>query len=166
MFAISHGSVTIHSAPRALAAHITLSLESILEIPLSLSWLPQPLLAGTCKTEFIWRGNSASAGRITSALRGWHYLRFEVREESGRGSDGSFFRFTPDLGIHRADIGPHGDVMINENQLQSVITQYRESFELPEKIEELLGVAWDRELEPFRLAGVDGINTRYDKIPV
>ena len=78
---------------------------------------------------------------------------------------GPFVWRTPNLKLHRATIGPSGDVMINENQITAVISQLG-SEELAEKLENILGTCWDRELEPFRIAMGDGSEELIDRISV
>ena len=81
-----------------------------------------------------------------------HYLKFEIHETAANGSDGSLFMYTPELGIFYANVGPHGDVMINENQIQSIIRENISEVDVIEKLERTIGKPWDDYLEPFRRA--------------
>ena len=87
---------------------------------------------------------------IATALKNWHYLRFEVQEMSNFG--GEHFRCTPELGIHRASIDAAGNIQITENVVAKALASFDE-LELRENLELALGRAWDEALEPFR--GVD-----------
>ena len=103
------GLLVIHSAPAALRPHIEWGLQSILGTWLTLTWLEQPIAGGSFRATVEFRDRRGSAAKIASALRGWHYLRFEVREESELG--GEFYRCTPELGIHRASIDGMGNIV-------------------------------------------------------
>jgi len=63
--------------------------------------------------------------------------------------------YTPELGIFYANVGPHGDVMINENQIQSIIRENISEVDVIEKLERTIGKPWDDQLEPFRRATKD-----------
>ena len=145
------GDLRIYSAPKALLRHIQWSLNEIFGYPINLDWQSQPLSPGTLATEFQWREVKASASKIASTLKSWHYLRFEVREYSTSGREGVFYRCTPELGLHQAVTSSTGDVMIHENRLQSSLDTHRSYESLRQSLEASLGIAWDRELEPFRL---------------
>jgi len=142
------GFLVIHSAPAALRPHIEWGLQSILGDWVALEWKSQPKAAGTFRTSLEFRDLRGVAAKITTALKAWHYLRFEVREESEIG--GEFFRFVPELGLHRSRIDDLGSIAISEDLL---IQGLRKSFDeesLREEIERLLGTTWELALEPFR----------------
>ena len=51
-------------------------------------------------------------------------------------------------------MGPHGDIMIPEDRLKAAVVKAalgETTLEL--ELDQLLGKAWDDELEPFRYAG-------------
>lgn len=142
------GFLVIHSAPAALRPHIEWGLQSILGEWVALEWKSQPKAVGTFRTSLEFRDRRGVAATITTALKAWHYLRFEVREESEIG--GEFFRFVPELGLHRSRIDELGSIAISEDLL---IQGLRKSFDeesLREEIERLLGTSWELALEPFR----------------
>ena len=88
-------------------------------------------------------------------------MRYEVTEEPTPGLDGSRWSHTPTLGIHHATISASGDVVLHENRLREVMTLAQGAGEAVEDmLGELLGDAWDAELEPFRHAG-DGAPVRW-----
>ena len=88
-----------------------------------LEWTPQPAQAGTYRAEFSWVGDAGTAAAITSALRGWNHLRFEVTEEPTAGTEGARFSSTPDLGVFHAVTGLHGDIMIPEDRLKAAVVK-------------------------------------------
>ena len=144
--ALSRGYLVIHSAPTALCRHVEWAVQNLLGKSVALSGRPQPLLPGTHRATCEWRDRSGLGAELASALRAWHYLRYEIREE---GTDESvLYRFTPGLGIHRAVIDGAGSVMVNENQITSALGLDEES--LRESLAAALGSAWDLELEQFR----------------
>jgi hypothetical protein len=145
---LTRGSLYIHSCPAALKHHVEWSLQSILGKGISLSWRTQPLMAGTFRCEISWREKTSKASEIATALRSWHYLRFEVRDESDNGGD--FYCFTPELGIHRASIDGAGSILINENQITAVLDKSFDEEALRTALEDLMGMKWELELEPLR----------------
>ena len=146
---LNRGSLVIHSAPVALIRHVEWSVQSLLGEHLKLEWKVQPLVAGTYRTSIDWRDSIAVGAKLVSTLRGWHYLRFEVREESQESAD--LYRFTPDLGIHHASLDKSGSVVINEHQVVAALTRNFDEESIRKSLEDSLGKAWDLELEPFRL---------------
>jgi hypothetical protein len=144
------GLVVIHSAPSALRQHIEWGLNSLLGTPQNLFWRDQQLAPGTVRTTLEFRAPSGTAAKIATALKNWHYLRFEVSELADHG--GEIFRCTPELGIHRGNTDQVGTILINENILRKALTSFDE-IEIRKEIELALGSEWDSALEPFR--GVD-----------
>ena len=158
---MTRGVVFVHSTPTALCPHITWALESVLGKPVSLDWTPQPAGAGLVRTELSWSAEAGTGARIASALRGWDKLRYEVTEEPSPGTDGSRWSHTPSLGIHHTWTSASGDAVVNEDRLREVVRLAQGSPEaMAEMLDELLGVDWDNELEPFRYAG-DGAPVRW-----
>jgi hypothetical protein len=128
---------------------------------LSLEWTPQPAGAALVRAEFSWTGEAGTGAKIASTLRGWDNLRYEVTEEPSAGSDGARWSHTPSLGIHHTLTSSSGDAMVNEDRLREVLRLSQGSPEaMAEMLDELLGVEWDLELEPFRYAG-DGAPVRW-----
>ena len=145
---LTRGSLYIHSCPTALKNHVEWSLQSILGQGISLLWRTQPLMAGTFRCEISWREKRSKASEIATALRSWHYVRFEVRDESDNGGD--FYRFTPELGIHRASIDGAGSILINENQITAALEKSFDEEALRTALEDAMGTKWELELEPLR----------------
>ena len=97
------------------------------------------------RSQIEWRSQSDLISNLASALKSWHYLRFEIS------SDRELFRFTPELGLHRAAIDEIGSILISENQLKSAMSKTDEA--MREALDVALGTEWEVELERFR--GVD-----------
>ena len=144
------GLITIHSAPSALRQHIEWGVNALLGAPHPMHWRDQPLATGTVRTSLEFRAPAGTAAKIATALKNWHYLRFEVQELNIHG--GEHFRCTPELGIHRAAIDAAGSIVISENVIQKILSNC-DDFVMRENLGLALGQPWDEELEPFR--GVD-----------
>ena len=144
------GLVVIHSAPTALRQHIEWGLNSLLGAPQNIFWRDQPLAPGTVRTTLEFRAPLGTASKIATALKNWHYLRFEVSELGTHG--GEIFRCTPELGIHRATVDQVGTILIGEDVIRKALTHF-DDLELRESLESSLGKEWEVALEPFR--GVD-----------
>ena len=149
------GFLTIHSAPSALRHHIDWAIQAVLGNWIKLSWNPQPLLPGTFSTQLEFRGAQGAAAEIASSLRSWHYLNFEVIESNEIG--GELFRFTPELGIHRAIIDLSGAVLVNENQLSTVLAKTFDEESIRQGIADIMGTSWELELERFRSVGLQEV---------
>ncbi len=157
----TRGVLYIHSASSALCPHVEWAVGGVLGTAVSLEWTPQPAQAGSYRAELSWTGATGTAAAITSALRGWDRLRFEVTEEPTAATEGARFSYAPDLGVFHAVTGVHGDVMIPEDRLKAAMVKAalgETTIELAVNL--LLGTPWDDELEPFRYAG-DGAPVRW-----
>ena len=157
----TRGVLYIHSAPSALCPHIEWAVGGVLGMAPQVEWTPQPAQPGTYRAEYSWAGDAGTAAAITSALRGWNHLRFEVTEESTSSTEGARFSATPDLGVFHAVTGLHGDIMIPEDRLKAAVVKAalgETTLEL--EVDKLLGRPWDDELETFRHAG-DGVAVRW-----
>jgi hypothetical protein len=144
------GLVVIHSAPTALRQHIEWGLNSLLGAPQNIFWRDQPLAPGTVRTSLEFRAPLGTASKIATALKNWHYLRFEVSELGTHGGD--IFRCTPELGIHRATVDAVGTILVSEDVLRKTLAHF-DDVEIRESLERALGREWELALEPFR--GID-----------
>jgi hypothetical protein len=144
------GLLTIHSAPSALRQHIEWGLNAILGYTGEYSWRDQPLAPGTLRTIIEYRAPLGTAAKIATSLKNWHYLRFEVQEFCSEGAE--LFRFTPELGMHRALTDGTGSILISENVIRKSLETF-DDLEIRENLEAALGSAWELALEPMR--GVD-----------
>src|ERR1700759_2092339 len=114
-----YGVLQVHSAPPALCPHIGWAVAGTDGTAVSIPWVSQPAAPGSLRAELTWKGRPGTAGAITSALAGWHRLRFEVTEEASPGCDAMRYCYTPNLGIFSATTSANGDILVPENKLQS-----------------------------------------------
>ena len=152
----AHGTLTIYSAPRAVIRHVEWTIANVLGVPIEINWKVQPLERSTLWGSINWRGSLGTASRLVSELAGWHYLKFELHEASTRDGDGSIYFYIPELGIYRGTVSDHGDVMVSEHQIRSIIREKRYEGDVITEIEKALGRPWDEELECYRRAIAEG----------
>jgi hypothetical protein len=151
---MTRGVLFVHSSPSALCAHIEWAAAGVLGGKVDLAWTPQPAEPGTYRAELSWQAPSGTAAALTSVLRGWDLIRFEITEEPTATSEGARYSFTPSLGIFHAMTGLHGDVLIPEDRIKAFrVKAAQGDITMDEALDGLLGVKWDAELEPFRQAG-------------
>jgi hypothetical protein len=149
------GSVTravawIHAVPTAMCPHVEWAIARAVGEPLRLDWSPQPLLPRHQRAEISWVSHPGTAAALASALRPMARIWFEVAEDAS-GVPGERFSFTPGLGLFRAAIDAHGDIVIHESRLRLLLDE--PEIDVHEGLALLLGREWDAELEPFRIAG-------------
>ncbi|MGE3285454.1 MAG: DUF3145 domain-containing protein [Pseudonocardia sp.] len=148
----TRGVVFVHSSPTAVCPHVEWALSGVLGTRVSLEWTPQPASPGQLRAECTWIGPAGSAGALAAALRAWSMLRFEVTEEPSSGVDGERFCYTPQLGLWRGRTSANGDIVVGEDRLRTLLSGVP-PVQVPGRIREMLGTAWDEALEPFRFAG-------------
>lgn len=159
--ALTRGVLFVHSAPRALLPHIEWAAAGVLGVPVNLDWIEQPVAPGLFRTELSWQAPQGTGARLTSALRGWAHLRYEVTEEPSPGVDGGRWSHTPELGIFHAVVDVHGNVLVPEDRVRAALEVATSgASDVRAELELALGTAWDDELEPFRYAG-DGAPVRW-----
>ena len=161
--ALTRGVLFVHSAPTALCPHVEWAIGSVVDKRTDLEWTAQPAAPGMFRAELSWTGNPGTGAQLASALRGWAHLRYEVTEEPSQGVDGGRWSHTPELGIFHAVTDVHGNIMVSEDRLRSVMllaSRGTGGRSLEDEIGLLLGTAWDNELEPFRRAA-DGAPVRW-----
>lgn len=147
------GVLYIHSAPSAVCPHIEWAVGGVFGMPVRLEWVPQPAERPGYRAEYAWSGAAGSAAALTSALQGWRRLRFEVTEDATAATEGERYSCTPTLGVFRATTGPYGDILVGEDRIrQAIRSAHGSGRDLTTHLHDLLGTAWDAELEPFRHA--------------
>ena len=151
------GRILIYSAPAALQEHITWAIEQGLGQVIKLPWQNQPLSPATKALQLEYKHHIPIAAKLATALKAWHYIRFEIRQVSKNTGDATLYRATADLGLHQVNISSIGDVILNENQINTAIKQSLTYEKLQSNLENALGVAWDSELEPYRIALAMGL---------
>ena len=154
MTVATRGVLFLHSAPPALCPHVEWAVAGVLGVRVSLDWTAQPACPGTLRAELSWSGIAGTSGSIASALRGSQLLRFEVTEEPTSSSHGARYSVTPTLGLFHAVTGLHGDLLVPEDRLRAVVAAaVLAGTPVEDAVDEVLGRAWDEELEAFRAAG-------------
>jgi hypothetical protein len=153
----TRGVIYVHSAPAAVCPHVEWAISGVLGTDVKLRWSPQAAADGQLRAECTWRGPVGGSGTIARALRAWPVIRFEVTEEPSEGVDGQRFCYSPDLGLWCGTTSANGDIMIGENQLRSAMSGRGQ---VRGRLHQLLGTAWDEELEVFRCGG-DGAPATY-----
>jgi hypothetical protein len=151
------GRIQIYSTPSALIQHIEWAINQALGQVHSLSWVNQPLNPGSKAMEFEYKVQMPIAAKLSTALKAWHYIRFEVREINKNTQDSTFYRATPELGLHQVSATTNGDVVLNENQINTILKNSLSYEKLQANLENALGVNWDIELEPYRIALASGM---------
>lgn len=149
----TRGIVFIHSSPRAYCPHIEWALSGLVGERVTLEWTPQPVAKGSVRAELSWAGPAGTAAAVASALRAFPDLRYEVTEEPTTSTEGERFSVTPTLGVYRAMIGLHGEVLLTEDRVRQAIVRSAVTGEpVEDELALLLGEPWDDELEAFRVA--------------
>lgn len=151
----TRGVVYVHDAGKAFCRPIEWTLSDVLGYEALLHWIAQPIAPGRMRAETSWVGPAGTGARIVQALQQIPELRFEVTEEPAAGSEGERFAHTPTLGVFRGHMGAHGDLLVNEERIRTVLESTEDPLVLRNAFALLLGTAWDAELEPFRIAGED-----------
>jgi hypothetical protein len=137
--------------------HIEWAINQAVGQVVSFTWVNQPLNPGSKAMEFEYKHHLPIAAKLVIALKAWHYIRFEVREVNKNTQDVIFFRATPELGLHQVSATTNGDVVLNENQINTIIKNSLSYEKLQANLENALGVNWDIELEPYRIALASGM---------
>ena len=148
----ARGVVFVHSSPTAVCPHVEWAISGVLGERVSLHWTPQAAVPGQMRAECTWTAPAGSGGALAGALRAWPMLRFEVTEEPSPGVDGERFCHVPTLGLWNGRTSANGDIVLSEDRLRSLMASSTPG-QLPSRLDDLLGTAWDEALEPFRLAG-------------
>jgi hypothetical protein len=148
----ARGVVFVHSSPTAVCPHVEWAISGVLGTKVSLQWAPQGAVPGQLRAECTWTGPVGSGGALAGALRAWSMLRFEVTEEATPGVDGERYSYVPTLGLWHGRTSANGDTVIAEDQLRAMLAGTSAS-QVPGRIHDLLGTAWDDALEAYRSAG-------------
>lgn len=157
----TRGVLHILSAPSALCPHIGWAVGGVFGMRVNLDWKRQPAERSAYQAELSWEAEAGTAAKIASALRGWQQLRFEVTEDPTATSEGERYCYTPSLGVFHAHTGLNGDIMIPETQIKTaLVADALGKKPLAEALDELLGKAWDDELDIFRYAS-EGVPVRW-----
>ncbi|GAB2759784.1 DUF3145 domain-containing protein [Salinifilum aidingensis] len=146
------GVVYVHSSPSAVCPHVEWAVSGALGVRTELRWTAQPAAPGQLRADCTWSGEPGTGARLVAALRAWPMLRFEVTEDPSPGMDGQRFCHVPSLGLWRACTSANGDIVVGEDQLRALTAEPGAPESVHHRVQQLLGAAWDAELEPFRHA--------------
>jgi hypothetical protein len=149
----TRGVVYLHCCPSALAPHVEWALAGVLASPVRLEWTGQPAAPQHLRAEAEWTGAIGTAGKLAAALRAWPMLVFEVTENATSVTDGERLAYVPGRGFHRRSMSASGDVVVGEERLRGLLARARTAEDYEHGLNELLGLSWDAELEPYRLGG-------------
>jgi Protein of unknown function (DUF3145) len=149
----TRGVVYMHCCPSALAPHVEWALAGVLDRSVRLHWTGQPAAATHLRAEASWVGPVGTAARLAASLRAWPMLVFEITEDGTTVSDGERLAYVPGRGFHRSATAANGDVVIGEERVRGLMNRAKSADEFRHGLAELLGTAWDAELEPYRLGG-------------
>ena len=150
---MTRGVVYVHSTPLAVCPHVEWAIARVLSAPVRLEWTAQPAEPAARRAEYTWSGRRGTASEIASALRQWPMLRFEVTEEASHGNDGERMSYVPGHGVYRAPTSANGDLVVTEQQLRHLAATATSIEAFRHGVDELLGAAWDADLEVYRHAG-------------
>ncbi len=149
----TRGVVFVHSCPSAIAPHVEWALAGVLGRPTRMQWTAQPAGRTALRAELPWAGPVGTGARLAGSLRAWPMLVYEVTEDGTAASDGERLAHVPGRGFHRSVTSANGDVLVGEERLLGLLTRARSAEDYAHGLRELLGTAWDAELEPYRRAG-------------
>lgn len=149
----TRGVVYLHCCPSALAPHVEWALAGVLGRPARLQWTSQPVAPSHLRAEASWTGQIGTGTQLAASLRAWPMLVFEITEDATSVSDGERLAYVPGRGFHRSMTAANGDVVIGEERLHGLLSRAKTADEFRHGIAELLGTAWDAELEPYRMGG-------------
>jgi hypothetical protein len=149
----TRGVVYLHCCPSALVPHVEWALAGVLGRATRLEWSGQPVTPQHLRAEAAWTGPVGTAARLAAALRAWPMLVFEITEEGSAVTDGERLAYVPGRGFHRSMISASGDVVVGEERLRGLAARSRTVEEFQHGLSDLLGTAWDAELEPYRMGG-------------
>lgn len=149
----TRGVLFMHCCPTALGPHVEWALAGVLGRPCKLEWTAQPAAPGNLRAEATWYGPVGTAAKLAAALRSWPMLVFEVTEDGTASTDGERLAYVPGRGFHRAAMTANGDLVVGEERLRGLLSRAKTGEEFAHGLHELLGSAWDVELEPYRVAG-------------
>ena len=151
--ATTRGVIYVHDAAKAFCRPIEWAIADVLGYEPTFDWTAQPIAPSRMRTEVSWTGLVGLAAHLVVALKQLPDLRFEVTEEPALDSEGERYAHTPSLGVYRAHMGRHGDVLVHEQRIRTLLEESVDLTSLRNGLALVLGTAWDAELEPFRVAG-------------
>jgi uncharacterized protein DUF3145 len=149
----TRGIVYVHCCPAAIAPHVEWALAGVLGRPARLQWTGQPVAPAHLRADAAWIGPIGTAAKLAASLRAWPMLVFEITQDGTSASDGERLAYVPGRGFHRSMIAANGDIVVGEERLRGLLARATSADDFRHGIAELLGTAWDAELEPYRQGG-------------
>jgi hypothetical protein len=149
----TRGIVYVHCCPAAIAPHVEWALAGVLGRPARLQWTGQPVAPAHLRADAAWIGPIGTAAKLAASLRAWPMLVFEITEDGTSASDGERLAYVPGRGFHRSMVAANGDIVVGEERLRGLLARATSADDFRHGIAELLGTAWDAELEPYRQGG-------------
>jgi hypothetical protein len=149
----TRGVVFVHACPSAIAPHVEWALAAALDRPVRLQWTAQPVAPTQLRAEATWTGPVGTAAALAKALRAWPMLVFEITEDGTAASDGERLAYVPGRGFHRSMVATNGDVVVDEERVRGVLSRAHTADDFRHELAQVLGTAWDAELEPYRAGG-------------
>jgi hypothetical protein len=143
----------MHCCPGALAPHVEWAIAGVIGRPVKLTWTGQPAAPANLRADATWVAPVGTAAKLAAALRAWPMLVFEITEEPTSVSDGERLAYVPGRGFHRSMVAANGDVVVGEERLRALLSRAKTVDDYTHGLQELIGTAWDSELEIYRLAG-------------
>jgi hypothetical protein len=160
----TRGVVYMHCCPAAIAPHVEWALAGVLGQPVRLQWTNQPVTPQHLRADATWRGPIGTAARLAASLRAWPMLVFEITEDGTTASDGERLAYVPGRGFHRSMTSANGDVVVGEERLRGLLARATSSDDFRHGLADLLGSAWDAELEPYREGGAGSPVTLFTQV--
>ena len=149
----TNGVVFVHCCPSAIVPHVEWALAGVLGHPVRLQWNAQSAAPACLRAEATWTGAVGIGAQLAASLRPWPMLVFEVTEHGTAVSDGERLAYVPGRGFHRSTVSANGDVVVGEERLRGLLSRAMTAADFAHGIDDILGTAWDVELEPYRLGG-------------
>lgn len=147
------GYLLIHAVPVTVTPHLRWAVENVMKTAVTLNWQEQPARAGCQRAELCWSGQPGTAAQLSSALRTFDDIFFEVTERATQTTDAVRFMYTPSLGISAVGTDVLGNFTVTEDRVKYAFEQAEGSIEtLYQEFSLMLGEPWDEQLEPFRVA--------------
>jgi hypothetical protein len=160
----TRGVVYMHCCPAAIAPHVEWALAGVLGQPVRLQWTSQPAAPQHLRADATWLGPVGTAARLAASLRAWPMLVFEVTEDGTTASDGERLAYVPGRGFHRSMTAANGDVVVGEERLRGLLARATSADDFRHGLADLLGSAWDAELEPYREGGAGSPVTLFTQV--
>ncbi len=153
---VARGVLFCHAVPRSIVPHVVWAVRDVLGGQVRLDFAAQPVARGCERSVLSWTHQPGTAAALVSKLRVMPGVIFEVTEDACNEREGERYSFTPTLGLYRATIGIHGDIVVHEDRLRAAMAgAHHHGVDLADGIRHLLGEPWDTELEPYRVATSD-----------